>query len=80
MISKEQIADLNKDNLRTIERAEGFDGGWVVRRMKELKVGDIFRFQDKVENVYVAKKLPYVNDFYVWTIDAERFDENERSE
>lgn len=73
MLSKEQIADLNTENLRTIERLEV---EWVVRRMKELKVGDIFRFQDKVENVYIAKKFPFVNDFYVWTIDAERFDEN----
>jgi hypothetical protein len=74
MISKEQMADMNPATLRIIERLEK---DWVVRRMKELKVGDIFRFQDRNVIEYVAKELPFVNDFYVWTIDAELRDVNE---
>lgn len=68
MINKEQIADLNPAKLRTIEKFQ--DGIWITCRMKDLKVDNTFRFQDRIENIYIAQGLPFVNDFYVWTIDA----------
>jgi hypothetical protein len=67
-ITKEEMADLNPAKLRTIEK--WVDGEWVSCLMRDLRPNDPFRFTDDPSNKYVAIGKPYVNDFYVWTIEA----------
>ncbi len=68
-LTKEEMADRNPATLRTIERLEF--NKWVTVRMKDLHMKDIFRFADDHKYEYMAVTPPYVNDFYVWTIEAD---------
>jgi hypothetical protein len=62
-------ATLRKVQLKTPEK-------WVDTRLKDLKVGDVFRFLSPNESYlnekrWVAIDKPFINDYYVWTVNAE---------
>jgi hypothetical protein len=77
-LTPEEMADKNPATLRPMERWE--TGGWIPTRMKDLKPYHTFRYADDTKILYTALDNPYVNDFYVWSIKAERCEIKEFTE
>jgi hypothetical protein len=69
--TKEEMADLNPAKLRKIEVLSILLGQWEECRMKDLQPGNRFRYSDDPERSFTALDYPYVNDFYVWSINAD---------
>lgn len=64
---------LRKSNLRTIELFYPPDHEKVF--MRDLRLGNIFRFTDDPDKWWVASSDPYFNGSRVWAINAIRLGE-----
>jgi hypothetical protein len=79
-LTKEEMADLNPAKLRKIERLSILQGKWEECRMKDLHPGERFRYTDDPERTFAALEDPYVNDFYIWSINAQFVSETQITE